>query len=133
MMKPILIGMIALATPVAAQTPDWRKAQTITVRMTDDGFVPRSIPLRQGAPYILRISNRSDKGHNLTQEAFFRQARVAPRDTDKVYGGKVVLASGEGLTVRFQAPVTRRGGTYQFSSTVLGDAGKDYKGVFVIR
>ncbi|MET3827262.1 hypothetical protein ABIC16_002955 [Sphingomonas sp. PvP055] len=132
-MKPILLGMIALATPVAAQSPDWRKAQPISIRMTDDGFIPRSIPVRQGAPYVLRIVNRSDKGHNLTQEAFFDQAQVAGRDRNKIHGGKIVLASGEGMTVRFRAPVTRRGGTYQFSSTTLGDAGKDYTGVFLIR
>jgi len=132
-MKAILVGMIALAAPVAAQTPDWRKAQPVTITMTDDGFVPRTIPLRQGGTYILRIANRSDKGHNLTQKAFFDQARPAPRDQYKVGDGRIVLASGERATVRFQAPVTRRGGTYQFSSTTLGDADKDYKGVFVIR
>lgn len=132
-MKSILLGMIALAAPVAAQAPDWNKAPVVSVTMTDDGFVPRTIPLRQGARYVLRVTNRSDKGHNLTQKAFFDQARVLPRDLDKIGDGQIVLASGERLTVRFQAPVTRRGGTYQFSSTVLGDADKDYKGAFLIR
>jgi hypothetical protein len=35
--------------------------------------------------------------------------------------------------VRLRAPATRPGGTYQFSSTTLGDADDDYKGVFLIR
>ena len=132
-MKPILLALLAVATPAVAQAPDWSKAEVISVTMTDHGFIPRSIPLRQGARYVLRIANRSDKGHNLTQKAFFDQSRVAPQDQRKTDDGQIVLAAGERTTVRFAAPLTRRGGTYEFASTVLGDADEDYKGVFIIR
>lgn len=136
-MKALILSLAVLAAPAAAQrpapAPNWAKAQPIAITMTDHGFVPRRIALRQGAPYVLRVANRTDKGHNLTQKAFFAAARVRPQDRGATRDGQIVLRPGERVTVRFTAPVTRRGGTYLFSSTVLADADNDYKGVFVIR
>ena len=132
-MKALILSLAVLAAPAAAQAPNWAKAQPIAITMTDHGFVPRRIALRQGAPYVLRVTNRSDKGHNLTQKAFFAAARLRPEDRGETRDGQIVLRAGERATVRFLAPTTRRGGTYQFSSTTLADASDDYKGVFVIR
>jgi hypothetical protein len=133
MKAALLITLALAATPAMAQAPDWSKAQSISITMTADGYVPHRIPLRRGGLYVLHVSNRSDKGHNLTQEAFFRSARVHPDDRDLTRDGQLVLKSGERMTIHFRAPTTPAGGTYQFSSTVLADADSDYKGVFVMR
>lgn len=132
-MKSSILLLIALATPAAAQSPDWSKAQAISITMTDDGYTPDRIVLRRNAPYVLHIANRSEKGHNLTQKAFFAAARVRPDDRGWTRDGEVVLKSGEHTTIHFLAPGTPRGGTYQFSSTTLADAASEYKGVFVMR
>lgn len=132
-MKTVLLALIALATPAVAQPSDRRAPQPVRIAMTDHGFVPRTITLRRGGSYVLHITNRSDKGHNLTQKAFFAASRVAREDRRVADDGQIVLAAGERATVRFEAPLTRPGGTFQFSSTTLGDADNDYTGVFRMR
>ena len=138
-MKIALLALVAIATPALAQTPAVRKApavnkvQSVNIAMTDHGFVPRDITLRRGSAYVLHIANRSDKGHNLTQTAFFNAALLSREDSGLARDGQIVLAAGERATVRFRAPLTRSGGTFQFSSTTLGDASEDYTGVFHIR
>ncbi|WP_174293221.1 hypothetical protein [Sphingomonas bacterium] len=137
-MKMLLVAVAALATPAVAQgldggRPDWSRATPITIEMTDQGFAPREIELRRTAPYVLRVVNRSGKGHNLTQKVFFQLARVAPSDRGWTHDGRISLKPGESATVRFRAPDSRPGGTYEFGSTTLGDAVSDYKGVFLMR
>ncbi len=132
-MKTALLALLAIATPALAQTPAARAPEPVAITMTDHGFVPRTIVLRRGGSYVLRVTNRSDKGHNLTQKAFFRAARLSRADRGLASDGQLVLAPGERAMVRFEAPMTRPGGTYQFSSTTLGDADNDYIGVFRMR
>lgn len=132
-MKAVVCAALILAAPAAAQIPDWSKAERISIVMTSQGYQPGRIILRRGAPYVLSVTNRSDKGHNLTQKAFFNLARIAPSDRHWVQDGQIVLKSGERAVVRFQAPTTRPGGRYEFSSTTLGDADSVYTGSFVMR
>jgi hypothetical protein len=132
-MKAFVLALAVLAAPAAAQAPNWSKAQPISITMTDHGFIPRRIAVQRDGLYVLRITNRSGKGHNLTQKSFFANAFIQPQDRAWVRDGQIVLESGQRAVVHLQAPATRRGGTYQFSSTTLGDADDDYKGVFVIR
>ncbi|MGI4733155.1 MAG: cupredoxin domain-containing protein [Janthinobacterium lividum] len=132
----VLLATAAVAVPALAQSggPASRmRPQPIAITMTDHGFAPSRFSLRGGARYVLRIANRSGTGHNLTQNAFFANAGIAPEDCRAANGGQISLRPGESVVIRLRAPDTRPGGTYQFTSTVLGDAGKDYKGVFVIR
>jgi hypothetical protein len=132
-MKTLVLALAVLAAPAAAQAPNWTKAQPISITMTEHGFIPRRIAVQRNGLYVLRVTNRSGKGHNLTQKAFFANARIAQQDRGWVRDGQIVLDSGRRATVHLQAPATRRGGTYEFSSTTLADADDDYKGVFVIR
>ena len=130
----VLAAATAVIAPAGAQrAPDWTRAAPIRITMTANGYAPARIVLKRGAPYVLTVVNRSDKGHNLTQEAFFRSARVRSGERGWTRKGQIVLAPGESTRVVFQAPMTRSGGRYVFTSTVLGDAGKDYRGVFIIR
>lgn len=130
-MNYAVLALIA-AAPVAAQAP--RPApQPITITVTDQGYTPRVVTLRAGQPYVLRVVNRGDKGHNLTQKAFFERAEVDPADRPVVGGGTITLPAHERAVVHFVAPYARPGATFQFSSTVLADAGSDFKGTFRIR
>jgi hypothetical protein len=132
MTKPAILAALALAAaPALSQSAP--KPQDVYVIMSDRGFTPREVVMRRGAPYVLHIVNRSGKGHNLTQEAFFRSARVAPVDRGWTRNGRISLRPGEHVEIHLDAPTTRRGGTYEFSSTVLGDSDDDYKGRFLIR
>ena len=130
-MKSALLAL-ALALPAAAQMPGQR-AQPITVTMTDRGFIPADVVVQRGAPYVLHLENRSNKGHNLTQKEFFQLARVAPADQGVARDGKIVVPAGGRATVHFIAPMSRPGGEFQFSSTTVADAPRDYKGRFLIR
>ena len=132
-MKLMPVAALALAVPAFAQPRAPVRPLRIDLTMTHGGFVPNQVSIRSGAPYTLRITNRDGTGHNLTQEVFFREARVDPADRDLVPDGKIVLGAGQRVAVHFQAPLNRPGATYQFSSTVLRDAASDYKGGFVIR
>ena len=141
-MKMLLVAVATLAAPAPAlilaqapygSGPDRSGPTPITIEMTDDGFLPRQTVLRRGAPYVLRVVNRSGKGHNLTQKVFFQLARVAPSDRGWTHDGRISLKPGESATVSFRAPDSRPGGTYEFGSTTLGDAVSGYKGVFVMR
>lgn len=131
-MKPFILTALAIAAPAAAQAPDWSKATQIYITMTDRGFTPHRIVFRRARPYVLHVSNRSDKGHNLTQKSFFEFARVSPQDRIWTRTGQITLGAHERAIIRLIAPDTPPG-TYQFSSTTLGDAGSDYKGVFSLR
>lgn len=132
MKAALALAAVALAGPALAQMPGER-AEPITIVMTDQGFAPANIVLHRGAPYVLRVINRSGKGHNLTQEVFWRVARVAPADRGWTRDGKIVVPSGGRAIVHFIAPMSRPGGEFQFSSTTIADAPLDYKGRFLIR
>lgn len=132
-MKMFLVALAAVSATAVAQAPYRPRPEPITIEMTDDGFLPHETVLRRGAPYVLRVVNRSGKGHNLTQKVFFRLAQVAPSDRGWTRDGQISLHPGESATVRFRAPDSRPGGTYEFGSTTLGDAASNYKGVFVMR
>jgi hypothetical protein len=128
-MKAVLLAAVALAAPAVAQP----KPQTVSITMTEHGYAPRVVTLRSGMAYTLVITNRSDKGHNLAQGAFFRDAEVAPGDRPLVGDGKVVLDAGQRAVIHLVAPRNRPGARYRFSSTVIADADNDYKGSFYIR
>lgn len=132
-MKALIFAALVLAAPAVSQAPDWSRAHRIAIAMTEEGYTPARLILRRGELYTLRITNRTDKGHNLTQKAFFRSARIAPADRPVVGNGQIVLRAGESAVVHFRAPTTRPGGHYQFSSTTLGDAADIYTGLFVMR
>ena len=132
-MKLLVLASLALAASAAAQAPNAARAKAVSITMTDRGYVPRRIVLQRGAPYVLHVVNRSDKGHNLTQKSFFHSARVEPHDRGWTRGGRISLEAHRSATIRLRAPMTRPGGTYEFSSTTLGDADNEYTGVFIMR
>lgn len=132
-MKIIALALaLGAALPAHAALADWHKARTIGITMTNHGFVPDRIVLKSGAPYVLRFTNSSDRGHDFAAKSFFRLARVEPADGDLVRNDKIDLDPGRSATVRLIAPNTR-GARYDFKSAHLTDAASKLKGAILVR
>ena len=141
----LLAGLPAglLSTSASAQAPAHRSQKSarapafttgapIRITMTNDGFVPARITLRNGADYVLQIRNRSDRAHNFSAPPFFKYARVAPRDSAWVANNRVELKPGERATLHIVAPDTP-GARYDFRSTRIEDAASGMKGEIFVR
>lgn len=132
-MKAILAAALLLALPAAAQAPiNWAKGTPLSVTMTNRGFVPARLSLRQGQQYVLRLRNPSDRAHTFSAKEFFAQARVSPRDSGLIPRNEVVLKGGQSATLHLVAPTTPNA-RYEFKSTRVGDAGTKYKGAIFVR
>lgn len=128
-----LMMLVPLAAPAAAQrAPDWNRAETVRVTMSERGFVPRQIFLKGRRAYVLVFANRGVKPHSFDAGSFWRDAYVAPRDRWAVADGKVALRPGGRATVRIVAP-GRRDARYTFRSSEVDDALDGYKGWIMIR
>ena len=94
----ILLPLIALllAAPAAAQRePEWRIAQEYDVLLRPWAYEPRLIRLPAGRPVRLHFVNQSRATMAFSAPAFFRAARLRPRDGDIVRRGGFRLAPGE--------------------------------------
>jgi hypothetical protein len=132
-MKALLAAALLLAVPAAAQAPiNWAKGTPVTVTMTNEGFVPARLPLRQGQQYVLRLRNPTDRAHTFSAREFFAQARVSPRDGAVIPRNEVVLKGGQSATLHLFAPTTPNA-RYEYKSTRVGDAGTKYKGEILVR
>ena len=129
-MKACLLTALLLASPAMAQ--DWSKGTPVTITMTNQGFVPQRIVLRQGRQYVITFRNRSDRGHNFTARSFFDHARVSPRDQAWVREDAVKLDARQSATVHIVAPTTPNA-RYDFRSTRIEDAGEKMKGYILVR
>ncbi|MBI3675008.1 MAG: cupredoxin domain-containing protein [Proteobacteria bacterium] len=103
---------ISAAGAEDAVTPDWSKAQTVEVTLTNYAFSPQSLHLRRGMPYRLHFVNNGSKSHNFDSDKFFAAVTIVPEDRAKVTDGKVELEEGQSTDVRL-IPVTP--GTYPVS------------------
>ncbi|PZU10372.1 cupredoxin domain-containing protein [Sphingomonas sp.] len=127
-----LPAIALIAAPAAAQAPNWAKGTQITVTMTNKGYAPRRITMRQGAQYVLRLRNPSDRAHTFAAKEFFAQARISPRDQGLIPRNEVVLKPGRSATLHIVAPTTPNA-LYTFKSTRIQDAASDFKGEIVVR
>jgi hypothetical protein len=92
---PILLALLALAAPLAAQDglpPEWQMAPEYDVLLTSFEIQPRVIRLKADAAVRLRFVNNSEQIHRFSAPAFFRRAQLRGHDRDRVRDG--------GLTVR---------------------------------
>lgn len=128
-----LATLLAAASAQAAPPlPNWNKGTPIDITVTNDRFTPDRITLKRGAPYVLRIHNRSDRKHNFSAPKFFTMSRVSPRDSGWVTDDKVDLAPRQSATLHIVAPDTPNA-LYTFRSTNLLDAAENLKGEIRVR
>jgi len=101
MRHPMLIGLIlaAVAPPATAQAPT-----VFNVQLSNFKFTPHDIVLDHGRPYVLRLSNAADGGHDFTAHEFFAAAAIAPDDRRLVTEGEVEVPAGQVREIHLTAP-----------------------------
>jgi len=109
-MRLLLLLFLLLAAPAAAQPePEWRIAQEYDVLLRPWAYEPKLIRLPAGRPVRLRFVNQSRATMAFSAPAFFRSARLRPRDADIARRGGLRLAPGERRTVALVAAPGRYG------------------------
>jgi len=94
----IPFAMLA-ARPATAQAP-----AVINVHMANFKFTPNTIFLDHGHPYVLRLQNAAEGGHNFTAAEFFAAADVSAEDRRLVTKGAVEVPAGQVLEIHLTAP-----------------------------
>lgn len=93
------LGLLA-ATSVPAQAP----ATAINVQLSSYKFTPNSIVLDHGRPYVLRLTNVSDGGHDFVAESFFDAANVETADRKSIIEGGIEVPAGKTVEIHLTAP-----------------------------
>jgi len=102
--------------------------QRLEVALSNFAFTPATIALVHGQPYVLHLSSKG--GHSFAAKAFFAAATMAPADRARIRDGKIELADGASIDLRFTAPAA---GTYPIKCTHFLHAGFGMTGKFVVR
>jgi len=101
---------VILALPVIASAQPPAAAPIVRVELSSFDFDPMIIRLRAGAPVVLRLVNRGDRGHNFSAPLFFTTATGV---SGPVRNGKVEVEGGQSVDVR----LTPRRGNYRLKCT----------------
>ena len=103
----LALGLLALPSPAAA-APDWSQAETVTVRMLDDRFVPDRLTFRHGVVYRLHLENGGRELHEFTAPDFL--AAIEKRNPEVIgsYGAEIVVEPGQQKDLYFVAPAAAR-------------------------
>jgi uncharacterized cupredoxin-like copper-binding protein len=108
---------LLMAAPLAllvAQSATPQAPSTINVQLSNFKFNPNTIVLDHGRPYVLRLHNASDGGHDFAAPTFFAASMVAAEDRRLVTEGEVEVPPGQVREVRLTAPAA---GTYKLKCT----------------
>ena len=107
-MRLLILFALLLAAPAAAQPePEWRTAQEYDVLLRPWAYEPKLIRLPAGRPVRLHFVNQSRATMAFSAPAFFRAARLRPRDGDVAARGGFRLAPGERRYLDLAAPQGR--------------------------
>lgn len=111
-----------LAAPALAQgEPEWRAAPEREVLLHPYSYEPRTIRLDAGRPVKLHFVNNGRATLSFSAPAFFRAARLRPRDARSVAGGRLRLAPGERRVVALvPAPGRYRARSANLAHRALG-------------
>jgi uncharacterized cupredoxin-like copper-binding protein len=101
MRHPLLPLLLAvLPAPLSAQDAP----TTVTIELSSFRFSPNMVHLDHGKPYVLRLVNISDGGHDFMARDFFAAAQVDPTDRGKIRNGRVEVDGGGQVDVRLTTP-----------------------------
>ncbi len=112
------LACLLLAFPLLGASP---AATPVTVTLSNFRFDPGVIRLVHGRPYVLRLVNQSDGGHNFVAPAFLTAARVG-RTKIEVPGNRTV-------NVAIVAPAA---GRYKLKCTHFTHSMRGMKGTIVV-
>jgi len=125
---------IFLALPLAllgAQSASSQAPAVVNVQLANFKFTPKDIVLNHGQPYVLRLTNVSDGGHDFVAESFFDAASVAPADRRLVAEGGVEVPSGQTLEIHLTAPAAA--GSYKLKCSHTFHKTFGMSGMIVVR
>lgn len=95
---PFLAALI-VASPLAAQEPEWRQAADYDVLLEPFDIEPSPLRLEAGRPVRLRFVNSGQRSLSFSAPGFFRAARVRSGEGDDIGDGSFRLAPGERRTI----------------------------------
>jgi plastocyanin len=127
---------LLLASPALAQytpvpdAPDWSRATTVPLAITNYQFTPDALQFRANLPYRFRLTNNAGGGHSFDAPEFFAAVAVVPEDQAKIVNGEIEVESGQTVEVRFVPKVS---GTYNFHCSHFLHAGFGMTGTVVVR
>lgn len=125
------VACATCALPAFAQTaPDWSKAETVTVSMSNYAFTPSTLTLKANQPYKLVFTSTVMKDHDFAAPELFAAGTIAPEDAGKVSKGAVEVDDGSTVAVRF---MPTKPGTYNFTCDHFMHAMLGMKGTAVIQ
>lgn len=101
----LIAGSIAA---LGAQQATPQAAATLNVVLSNFKFMPQTIVLDRGKPYILRLHNTSAGGHDFTAPGFFGAASITPADRKWITDGEVEIPPGQVREIRLSAPSAGR-------------------------
>ena len=93
----MLAGAAALAQPA-----------TISVQLSNFKFVPSTIVMDHGQPYVLHLANVASGGHDFTASDFFAAANVTAADRRYISEGVVEVPAGQSIDIHLIAPAAGR-------------------------
>jgi uncharacterized cupredoxin-like copper-binding protein len=102
-MRYALLLTLPLASLAASSVPAQAPA-VVNVQLANFKFTPNDIVLNHGQPYVLRLTNVSDGGHDFVAESFFDAANVVPADRRLIAEGGVEVPSKQTLEIHLTAP-----------------------------
>ena len=128
------IGYVTNVENLAAAA-DWKKAEVVTVTLSEYAISPPNLTLKSGMPYRLKIENKGDNDHLFVSEEFFKA--VASKALLGKFGENrypllkaIVVASGETRELQF---VAVRKGVYPLECSLPFHAGFGMKGNITIQ
>jgi uncharacterized cupredoxin-like copper-binding protein len=108
--------LMALPLVLLAAQPATPQAPTVVnVQLANFKFTPKSIVLDHGRPYVLRLANVADGGHDFTAVAFFAASRIAAEDRRFLDKGEVEVPPGQVREIHLTAPLAT--GSYNLKCT----------------
>jgi len=126
---------LLLASPAFAQNvpvpdaPDWSKATTVPLAITNYHFTPDALQFHANLPYRFRLTNNAGGGHSFDAPEFFAAVTVAPEDRAKIVKGEIEVESGQTVEVKFVPTVA---GTYRFHCSHFLHASLGMTGTVVV-
>jgi hypothetical protein len=118
LLLPLAAFFLAASQP---PEPEWRTAVEQDVLLRPWAYEPRLIRLPAGRPVRLHFVNQGRTAMAFGARAFFRAARLRPRDGDIAARGGFSLAPGEERSVDLVAPPGRyRARSFNILHRLLG-------------
>ena len=101
LLAAFLLALCLAAHPVLAADPDWSKAETVTMTMSEYKFTPDALTFKQGVAYRLHMVNSGKHLHELDGPQFFAAIKVGNPEILVNSGMEVDVQPGQSQDLLF--------------------------------